>query len=253
MAAKAYLSLNARPRAIVQVMDQMDADVRRAQRQWSGLFLLLFALGIIGLLFLMVDQATPYSGGGFACMGFLFWAGGAALLVWLLARRVSLPKEQLGVAREVLFTLRDDVSRRGRVTGWLDLTGPRQHSKLARTGRTRSGRTKYYYRDPWFQVKIKLADGNLLRLTLIERIKVKKGYVADRRHQLKARLAVNPSLYEIGPGERLPGLQVQDHILTLQVQQSQPFSAQEVLGLLKGMYSHLQMQPGRKLPAEPPA
>ncbi len=253
MAAKAYLSLNARPRAIVQVMDQMAADVRRARRQWSGLFLLLPVLGIVGLLFIMIDQATPYSGGGFTWMGFLFWVGGVGLLIWLLTRRVSLPKEQLGVAREVLFTLRDDVSRRGRVTGWLDLSGPRQHSKLARTGRTRSGRAKYYYRDPWFQVKIKLADGNLLRLTLIERIKVKKGYVAARRHQLKARLVVNPGLYEIGPGGRLPGLEVQDHILSLQVQQSRPFSAQEILGLLKGMYGRLRMRPDRELPADPSA
>jgi hypothetical protein len=80
--------------------------------------------------------------------------------------------------------------------GTLDLTGARQKGKLARTARSGGGKTKQYYRDPWFKVKIKLADGNLLRLTLEEKIKVKAGSEVANQSLAKTKLVANPKVYQ---------------------------------------------------------
>jgi hypothetical protein len=119
------------------------------------------------------------------------------------------------------------------------MTGPRQKSKLSRTGRSVTGNIKYYYRDPWLSTKIQLVDGNLLRLTLADKVKVKKGAIVRRSHQIKVKLVVNPQIYEIGPGTPLPAMTQDGTILQVKGDKSSPLTAEEVLNILKAMYSHL--------------
>lgn len=241
MARQIYLDINTRPRQVLQVMDRLADQVGRYRAEWKRLWLAIGGLVIVGGVFWIIDNSMDYPNSGFGTLACLFWIGVGGLLIYALIRgSARLPREQFDTASQIIYTLRDDVGRRGRVTGWLDLTGPQQKSKLLRTGRTSSGRTKYYYRDPWLSIKTRLVDGNLLRLTLTERIKVKKGYVAGRRHQIKVKLVVNPQVYDIGPGQRLPGLTQDGTILQLQGTKPSPLTAQEVLSSLKVMYSHLQ-------------
>jgi len=242
MAQQLYLDINTRPREVLRVMDQVTEEMRRYRTGRRRIWQVVAGLGVAGLIFLLIDVALDYPGGAFAFSGLCLLGTSVIFLVigfWTVGR-ARLSRTQWDIARQVLYTLRDDVGRKGRVTGWLDLTGPQQQSKLLRTGRTRSGRVKYYYRDPWFSAKIQLVDGNLLRLTALERIKVKKGYVADRRHQLKVKLVVNSQVYDIAPSQSMPGLVRDDTILQLQLSKPDLITAQEVLSSLKNMYSHLQ-------------
>jgi len=251
MAQKLYLDINTRPREALHVMEQITDELGSFKGGQRRLWQVIVGLGALGLLFVCIDTLAGYSGFGYlAC---IFWTGAGALVIYSITRGIKgattrLPREQFDTARHIIHTLRDDVARTGRVTGWLDLTGAQQKSKLLRTGRTSSGRIKYYYRDPWFSAKIKLADGNLLRLTLFERIKVKRG-LAARRHQLKVKLVANPQIYTVGTGQPLPGLTIDGSIFQLQGDKSDPFTAQEVLSSLKAMYGYL--QPHR--PAAPAA
>ena len=158
MARQVYLNINTRPREVLRVMDQVIDDVRRHQTGRRRIWLTVAGLFMAGLIFYLIDVTLDYPGGAFTFAAlFLFGVGAVGLVIGSLSRtRAHLPRTQWDVARQVLYTLRDDVGRKGRVTGWLDLTGPQQQSKLLRTGRTRSGRPKYYYRDPWFSAKIQL-------------------------------------------------------------------------------------------------
>ena len=193
---------------------------------------------MFGVPFSIVCLGTSFVPRGIV---FMLVALGAVLGAILAVERAPrMPGGQLKVAREILHTLRDDVGRRGRYTGWLDLTGPQQKSKLMRTGRSRSGNVKRYYSDPWLSAKIHLVDGNLLRLTLADRLKVKKGSIAGRRHQIKAKLVVDDRVYEIGPGQDLPGLIVDGSILQLEATNARPLTAKNVLASLKAMYSYLE-------------
>ncbi len=244
MAQKLYLDINTRPRETLRVMDQITGELVRYRGGQRRLWQVIGGLAAMGFVFVCIDFVAGYSGFGFAYLACVFWTGVGALVIYSITRGIRgattrLPREQFDVAREIIHTLRDDVSRSGRITGWLDLTGPQQQSKLLRTGRTSSGRAKYYYRDPWFSAKIQLVDGNLLRLTLFERVKVKRG-LAARRYQFKVKLVVNSEMYAIGPGQPLPGLTVDGSILQLQGDKESQFTAPQVLSSLKAMYGYLQ-------------
>jgi hypothetical protein len=140
--------------------------------------------------------------------------------------------------------------KKGQIIGWLDLTGAQQKSKIAREGRTSSGRPKIYYRDPWLQFKTSLVDGNLLRLAIVESQKVKRGSVAARHLKVKAKLVVNPQAYEIRPfsaremgAEGLPPWQVNNLDGIIEVAGSldpRKPDAGPLLATLKWVYGHLQ-------------
>jgi hypothetical protein len=171
---------------------------------------------------------------------------GMILLLVFRGRHIPHIQEHFEAARQILHTLRDDTGRKGRVVGWLDLTGPQRKEKIVRTARTRSGRRKVYYRDPWFRVKFKLADGNLLRLTLEDKVKTKPGSIV-RQTQYSAKLVVNPSLYRLGqvPTSAVPvtnaTLAHEDGIFVVKaVGPAKDLSAQQVLQSLKAVYSHLE-------------
>ncbi len=202
---------------------------------------ILVAFAILMMVFL------PAWFDGFRGLALLIWVGIVAVIlvfylvvivIYVSEKATRLPPDQIETARQILHTLRDDVARSGRVTGWPDPTGPQPPPNPLPTARPGSGTVKYYYHDPWLSAKIKLVDGNLLRLTLIERAKVKKG-VAERRYQLKVKLVVNPQVYEIISGPQMTGLTHSGTILQLQHDRRSSFRALEVLSPLKTIYGYL--------------
>jgi hypothetical protein len=240
MAQRVYLDMGSAPRDVLRVMGKMWAEIERYQKSRARIWIVILVLFGAGVGFWIINHwVDEYANRGFLFLGILFFIGAGVLLLYALSSNIPAPGRQFEIAREIIHTLRDDVGSGGRVTGWLDLTGPQQHSKLLRTGHSSSGNIKYYYRDPWFSIKLQLVDGNLLRLTLFERIKVKKGYVAGRRSQIKAKLVVNSQVYEIGPGLSVEGLTQSDTDLVLEANTLGSIQAQEVLHSLKAMYTHL--------------
>ncbi|HID62449.1 MAG TPA: hypothetical protein EYP49_06865, partial [Anaerolineae bacterium] len=196
--SKLYLTLNENPQVILDVMSNVEQQAQKARGSWNRGCLVALGLLVLGLPFFFLDMVMEYNCLTFSLVGGILWVAAFILgLRLLITGRAKVGSPQFSAARTIIETLKDDIGKKGRLIGWLDLTGPRQKSKIFRRGRTSSGKSKIYYRDPWLQVKTKLVDGNLLRLTLMEQLKVKKGYVAAREQRLKARIVVNPDLYRI--------------------------------------------------------
>lgn len=249
--SKLYLTLNENPQVILDVMSNVAQQAKGAQGSWNRGCLVALGLLALGLPFFFLDVVMGYNCLTFSLVGGVLWV--AAFIVGLrllMTGRAKVESDQFSAARTIIETLKDDIGKKGRLIGWLDLTGAQQKSKVFRTGRTRSGWTKTYYRDPWLQTKTKLVDGNLLRLTLMEQIKVKKGYVAAREQRLKARIVVNPDLYRIRAFSQeevqtqLPParLDVQGGIINLACVYAigRQFNPWDVLNALKYLYSHLE-------------
>ena len=265
MAARVYLSLNEKPRVILQVMDRIETEALKAGRSWNAGCVTVIALILLGFLFLGVDVGMDYAGmTPFTLVSFLVWGIAVTLAIYLMVRgRSKIEKGQFEFVRTVLYTLRDDVADKGRVTGWLDLTGPQQKQKIAREGKTSSGRRKVYYQDPWLQFKTKLADGNVLRLSITAMLKEKRGIIVDRRMKMKARLVANPQAYGLRPAsaQDFPGLVVaasngiMDITGMMSPDKPDPW---QVLNTLKQAYGYLEpvgqaATPPAAAPTPPPA
>ncbi len=249
--SKLYLTLNESPQVVLDVMSNVEQQAKGARGSWNRGCLAALGLLGLGLPFFFLDVVMGYNCLTFSLVGGVLWV--AAFIVGLrllMTGRARVESDQYSAARTIIETLKDDIGKKGRLIGWLDLTGPQQQSKVFRTGRTSSGKTKTYYRDPWLQTKTKLVDGNLLRLTLIEQIKVKKGYVAAREQRLKARIVVNPDLYRIRAFSQeevqtqwsSARLEVQGGIINLVYAYAtgKKFDPWDVLNALKYLYSHLE-------------
>jgi hypothetical protein len=262
MSRNVFIDMAHHPQVILDTMRQIESEMegvqekvsrtKRVRRMGCGW---AFALLALGAFLFVLDSILGY--------GRLFAALGAALaavavvmiIVGIVAGarasgalgRFPSQEPQFAAARQILQTLRDDTGRKGRVVGWLDLTGPQQREKQVRTGRTRSGKPKVYYRDPWFQVKIKLVDGNLLRLAFIDKVKTKSGYQVGHYTQVKAKLVVNPALYRWNPipAGTLPlfgaNISEVDGALSLAADvKPGNLPVREVLGTLKTIYRNLE-------------
>jgi hypothetical protein len=86
-------------------------------------------------------------------------------------------------------------------------------TKIARETKDSRDRTTQYFRDEWLALKAKLYDGNILRLSAIQRTKERQPYWKRSRisgkmkqkpakfkgseQQIKLRIAVNPEVYNI--------------------------------------------------------
>ena len=115
--------------------------------------------------------------------------------------------------KEILHTLRDDLRPDSSFLGHLDLTGALLPTKVARTAKDTQNRTTEYFRDEWLALKAKLYDGNILRVSAIQKSKKRKSYWKTSRisgksklkpekykgsvQDLKVRIVVNPELYKI--------------------------------------------------------
>jgi hypothetical protein len=162
-------------------------------------------------------------------------------------------------ARLIFETIKDDISPKRTLMGWLDLTGPQQ-SKLVRQNTSSSGMPINYYRDEWLKMKVVLYDGNVMRVTALERIKARMGRwkrnargktkwkagKALSRNELRVALTVNREAYAVLPlrssqvGNVLVDVQeASDERIVLSALADTAMGAQDILQVLRFAYDHL--------------
>ncbi|HWA76750.1 MAG TPA: hypothetical protein VG937_30665 [Polyangiaceae bacterium] len=185
-------------------------------------------------------------------------------LTWERAARAKLAAgspfdSRFDEARQVFAALKDDLPRKYPLLGWLDLTGLSQ-PKLLRRDRAAGGAPLVFYRDEWLRLKLKLWDGNVLRLSAIESIRKKEGFwkrgsrkskwkpgATTARHQLKISVVVDARTHVIrrpAQQQRLDRLWLEaevatDDRLVLCAYADDRLNAQHLLGAMKLAYDHV--------------
>ncbi|MEP7134064.1 MAG: hypothetical protein ABI904_03940 [Chloroflexota bacterium] len=211
-----YISLADKPQSIMQGMDRLKADVRKTETagdKWRWIPLIIFFAGV-GLIVidLFIDLLGYFS--------LVFTGGGIALWIAAIVMARSLRKSdsadfspRYNGTKQIIHTLRDDLKPGSPFLGHLDLTGALLPTKVARTSNDTQNRTTEYFRDEWLALKLKLYDGNLLRISAIQKSKKRKSYTKRSRisgkyktkpekfkgseHDLKVRIVPNPEVYTI--------------------------------------------------------
>jgi hypothetical protein len=267
-----YLNFSNKPRAIVENMDALAAQAEKAnaaRTRWGKGPRRLFWAGL-GLMAL--EGVFWFLGYSPSCV---FVTGGAALWIVAIFLSVGLRRAQVNAFpprfsefEQVIHTLSDDLRPGTGFIGNLDLTGPRQASKVAREAKDTRNRTTQYFRDQWLNFKAKMYDGNILRVSGIQRIKERKGYMGVGKvshkskwkpakfkggyQELKIRLAVNPDVYKIVRNNEInPSSQIGEYtvnavdteggiITILASSPKEEISAQSILSVLKFTYGLLQ-------------
>jgi hypothetical protein len=211
-----YISIADRPNSVMQGMDKFVAEVQKTESagdkwRWIPMIIFFGGLGLMaidGLLLLL-----GYSSFVFTAGGILLWI--AALVMARTLRKSDsndFSPRYLGT-KELLHTLRDDLKPESSFLGYLDLTGTMLPTKVARSAKDSRDRTTEYFRDEWLALKAKLYDGNILRVSAIQKAKKRKSYWKRSRisgkmkmkpekfkgseQYLKVRIAVNPEVYRI--------------------------------------------------------
>jgi len=266
-----YISLADKPDSILRGMDKFVTEVRKTESagdKWRWMPFIIF-LGGLGLM--AVDGILILLG----YRSFVFITGG--LVVWVAAvvmarsLRKSDSKDfspRYNDTKNLLYTLRDDLKPGSTFNGHLDLTGTMLKTKVARETKDSRDRTTQYFRDEWLSLKAKLYDGNILRVSAIQRSKQRQSYWKRSRisgkmkqkpakfkgseQQLKVRIAVNPEVYKIVPNPQFrQGVNVDKFTVSLlkteggiiDVVASSPFDeveSEHILGFLQSTYSLLQ-------------
>lgn len=262
-----YLSINDNPRDIISALDDLTARRAKTQNVYRQRSWLPGVLALLGLFFCGFDFVLGYRGSFFILLGAGLLI--VALMTWIVLRRSRAGKPlspHYATAREVFYTLRDDVAPKKFFFGHVDLTGAQQKSKVARTAQNALGRQVSFYRDEWLSLKTKLYDGNMLRVSAQQRVKVRDSYtkrsmsgkmkikpalVKDDVQVLSVRLSVNPQVYAIAPQALNPGTQVGHYtidqwqndggILSVAAHARVPtIQAADILSVLRLLYDQLQ-------------
>lgn len=266
-----YVSLADRPESIMHGMDKFVADLQKTESagdKWRWIPLLIFFAGV-GLICidLFLDLLGYFS--------FIFTFGGIGLwiaaIVLALALRKSDSKDfspRYNDTKQILYTLRDDLKPQSTFLGHLDLTGAMLPTKVARSTKDTQDRTTQYFRDEWLALKAKLYDGNILRVSAIQRSKQRQSYWKRSRisgkmkmkpakfkgseQQLKLRIAVNPEVYTIVPNREFrQGVYVGKYMVAqlnteggiIDVVANSPHEeveSEQILGFIHSAYSLLQ-------------
>ena len=188
-------------------------DLDRRPPKPRGACLTIFLVGFFGIWIVGMGVAVIAVLGAIASM--LVFTGivlVAALASVILLLRSQPKGKQFGpkfdVARTVFETIKDDLSPKRTLIGWLDLTGP-QPSKIIRKRTSLTGMPVHYYRDEWLKMKMVLYDGNVMRVTALERVKARMGRWKRKgrwkpgssasRNELRVALTVNREAYDVLP------------------------------------------------------
>ncbi|MGE5775079.1 MAG: hypothetical protein ACM33V_02605, partial [Chloroflexota bacterium] len=216
-----YISIADGPDAVIQGMDRFVTQVQKTESagdKWRWVPLVIFFVGV-GLM--AIDGLVLLLG----YTSFIFTFGGIALWIAALVMARSLRKSDSSdfsprytTAKQILYTLRDDLKPQSTFLGHLDLTGAMLPSKVARETKDPRDRTTQYFRDEWLALKAKLYDGNILRLSAVQKSKQRKSYwkrssisgkmkmkpekFKGSEQYLKIRIAVNPEVYKIVPNKQ---------------------------------------------------
>jgi hypothetical protein len=266
-----YVSLADRPESIMQGMDRFVVDVQKTESagdKWRWIPLVIFFAGV-GLICidLFLDLLGYFS--------FIFSLGGIGLWIAAIVLAIGLRKSdshdfspRYNGTKQILYTLRDDLKPQSTFLGHLDLTGAMLPTKVIRSAKDTQDRTTEYFRDEWLALKAKLYDGNILRLSAIQRSKQRQSYWKRSRisgkmkmkpakfkgseQQLKLRIAVNPQVYVIVPNREFrQGANIGKYTVTqlntdggiIDVVASSPFEeveSEQILGFVHSAYSLLQ-------------
>lgn len=210
-----YITLADKPDQIMRGMEDLVAQSQKAEtagQRWRWVPLVIFAggVGLIlvdGLLTLLGFSSFVFSAGGA-----LLWIAAFVMAFLLRGSRAQAFSPRYAGTKDMLHTLRDDLRPDTTFLGHLDLTGAMLPSKVAHETKDARDRTTQYFRDEWLALKAKLYDGNILRLSAIQRTKQRQPYwkrsisgkmkrkpakFKGAEQQLKIRIAVNPEVYQI--------------------------------------------------------
>ena len=229
-----YLSIADDPDAVIEGMDKFAAEIQKTESagdKWRWIPMMIF---FAGLTLMGIDWALLLLG----YTSFVFTVGGIALWIAAFIMARSLRKSDshdfsphYTGTKQILHTLRDDLKPQSSFLGHLDLTGAMLDTKVAREAKDTQDRTTQYFRDEWLALKAKLYDGNVLRVSAIQKSKKRKSYWKRSRISgkmkmkpekykgsaqfLKVRIAVNPDLYQIVPNtEFRQGANIGKYVLT---------------------------------------
>jgi hypothetical protein len=211
-----YISLADKPQSIMQGMDKLKAEVQKTETvgdKWRWIPLWIFFAGVGLIAIDLVFDLLGYFSFVFTVGGILLWM--AAIVMARSLRKSDLQEfaPRYNGTKQILHTLRDDLKPDSTYLGHLDLTGSLLPGKIARSAKDTQDRTTEYFRDEWLALKAKLYDGNILRLSAIQKSKKRKSYWKRSRisgkmkmkpeklkgseHDLKVRIVPNPALYTI--------------------------------------------------------
>lgn len=266
-----YVSIADTADTVMRGMDKFVADVQNTESagdKWRWVPMLIFLLGL-GLM--AVDGLLLLLG----YTSFVFLLGGILLWIAALVMARNLRKSdshdfspRYNGAKQILYTLRDDLRPQSTFLGHLDLTGAMLPAKVARSTKDPQDRTTEHFRDEWLALKAKLYDGNILRVSAIQKSKKRKSYWKRSRisgkmkmkpekfkgaeQYLKVRIAVNPEAYKIvSSSEFRQGLNIGKYTITqlnteggiIDVVANSPIEeveSEHILGFLHSTYSLLQ-------------
>lgn len=241
----------------------------------AGCLMALAAAGVIAVCLLLVP---PFARGEHS---WGLWVFGSLVTIGLgfaVARlrrsgnaRKSDEVARLRAAADLIEALADDAVAGKPASGWIDSSGPEQPGKRLREGKAASGVKVSLYRDEWLRLRLALRDGNRLRLSAVDRVKVRAGRFkrgrsgkqkwkagrSDWLSTVELQLVVNPAAYQVksaapagAPRAALkagaaPGA---PPTLTL-VHSTSPkaFDPARVLGVVAGLYARLE----RRAPGTP--
>jgi hypothetical protein len=248
-------------------MDETRQNVKAHSGQRKKYSRWLWLLFPLGLPFVLADVVLGYNFCTFSLVALTLWAGAVFGLI-KVARQGKGPSfgSKYGLARTVFDTLRDDVSPQRTLVGWLDLTGAQQDSKKTRQKTSASGQPIHYYRDEWLRLKTGLYDGNVLRVSVIDRVKARQNYWKRGRSgkqklrsgssqsetQLEFSISVDTSRYQVQPvdpqvktipNSRFAILQAMagdGRVVVSAATNSTKFDAWDILNALRFGYDHIQ-------------
>jgi hypothetical protein len=266
-----YLSIADDPDAVIQGMDKFVAEIQKTESagdrwRWVPMMIFFAGLGLMGVDVLLL--ILGYTSFVFTLGGILVW-----LAAFVMARGLRKSDSydfspRYTGTKQLLHTLRDDLKPNSSFLGHLDLTGAMLNTKVAREAKDTQDRTTQYFRDEWLALKAKLYDGNILRVSAIQKSKKRKSYWKRSRisgkmkmkpekykgaaQYLKVRIAVNPELYQIVSNKEFrQGASIGKYTVAelnteggiIDVTANSPFEeieSEHILGFLHSAYSLLQ-------------
>ena len=266
-----YLSIADDPDAVIQGMDKFVAEIQKTESagdKWRGVPMMIFfaglgLMGIDGLLLVLGYTSLVFTVGGIS-----LWAAAFVMARGLRKSDSHDFSPRYTGTQKILHTLRDDLKPESSFLGHLDLTGATVDTKVAREAKDTQNRTTQYFRDEWLALKAKLHDGNILRVSAIQKSKKRKSYwkrspisgkmkmkpekYKGAAQYLKVRIAVNPELYQIVPNNEFrQGANIGKYTIAqlnteggiIDVTANSPFEeveSEHILGFLHSAYSLLQ-------------
>lgn len=226
-----FMDFNEKPAQIVAVMaaaktqTQVHVSSKRRARTW------LWLLFPAGVPFLLLDVWLGYNLCTFSLVTLVLWLS-ALYGLSVMARQARPPQfdGRFDIARDMIHTLQDDIAPKRTMMGWLDLTGFNRDHKKIRQKQAPSGRPVAYYKDEWLRLKMQLYDGSVLRVSLIEKVKDRKGYSkrsrisgkqkwkagsTHKQQYLQVAITANPEQYTVRPFPTSP-IQIPDTAFAIQ-------------------------------------